>query len=204
MNIIEILAKLVKKWDGPRLCITVAGGGIGLCDLAKIPGSSKIIEEISIPSAENLKSQTKEHAFQNWKHVSLEAIKKYFSLSCQKDFRSFYSGPMQHIVITSALTTFPLYEKASEVDADPSKNHAFIAIGTDAKDVKYYHICIHRLNPEEIEIISSFPYLMQETRIKEDHKITAAVVSLLLNDESLMPKWDTNAGEFCKEMPFTE
>lgn len=189
MTITSTLAKLVNAWHGPKLCMIVTGGGIGLCDVAKIPGSSRIIYNIDVPySAEAqtglmgkyLDMWTDSAA---WKSVSQAAADLYMRASMVRHPRDLF-----HVSVTAALSTMRLNPETQLREGRKGNNHAYVAFS----DGRCYHIKIDKLSEKEVEAIIGFPDMMQTVREREDDKISAAVVSLLLNDPSLMPKWADN------------
>jgi len=131
---------LVKNYAGPKLRLLLTGVGSFASGIIGIPGSSAVIDSISIPySRESVETLLKRHhplalhVLEKASSVSQEMVVALHLCNCV-DAQS-----VRPITITGAITT-TRYRRG--------ENHAFIAFGGQ-EDVEVYHLQLDKLKEEE-------------------------------------------------------
>jgi len=182
----------VQKYNGPQVMFVITGGGMGVVDLVKVMGASKLIHTIHIPYDANeaihfvtqniqlpLTGKAKEVDFKNVKHVSEE----WATLLCEAGLVE-QEETCRVIAITAALTT-NRYRKG--------ENQAWIADGTNADNIKTYHLALSKLSEQDHQ--KFFPGYVDWKRSSEDRQVTDFVFDLLFNttpEEKIEEKYSSN------------
>lgn len=180
-NTIELYKK-IQNYTGPKIVFIVTGGGIGITDLVKTMGASKLIHAIHIPydSDEAIRFVTQNIRLplpegmepldlDNIKHVS-ESWAKHL---CNAGLIEYQHTDCKIVAITAALST-NRYRKG--------ENHAWIAIGTNKANIETHHVQLSKLTEEEHE--KFFPGYVDWKRGAEDREITKFVVDSIFNQAS--------------------
>jgi nicotinic acid mononucleotide adenylyltransferase len=178
-NTIELYKK-IQNYTGPKIVLIVTGGGIGVTDLVKTMGASKLIHAVHIPydSDEAIRFVTQNIRLplpegmepldlDNIKHVS-ESWAKHL---CNAGLIEYQHTDCKIIAITAALSTNK-YRKGD--------NHAWIASGTSKDNIKTHHIKLEKLTEEEHE--KFFPGYVDWKRGSEDRQITKFVIDSIFDN----------------------
>jgi hypothetical protein len=185
----EALIALIERWQGPaKLCMLITGGGMAIIDALKIPRASRVFHSVDVPYSSESQADLLQRGLNlsidpnNWKSVSEDAVKLY-----AEALKNLNHGCLSYVVISAALTSFKIDPETNKKRGRRGVNSAFVVLND-----KSYRIDINKLSDEEIEEFLDRPALMRLQRQIEDNKIAQAVISLMLDDPSLMPNWDEN------------
>lgn len=161
------LNEFVKKYSGPKLAITITGGGVSFAEIASIPGVSNILHSIYIPYSDKaLKKYILQHnLIIETSAVSEKRIYQLFNCSISENPNCL------HIIISAALTT-TRYRKG--------KNHAmiFVAENKTDTDMDFCELELEKLDEPEYDFLIGI-HGLETLRKKEDQQITYKVLELL-------------------------
>lgn len=168
----EYLKSFVKDYNGPQVSVVAAGAGLSLLDVAKIPGSSKVLHSFEAPyateaTAEFIASNYTVEAAHNFtlKCVSPTAAwDMFYALEMQNKKRGHYE--LCNVGITGAVTT-TRYRRGD--------NHAFIAFRKNHL-IEVWHLMLTKL-PEEFHKSGDEDRIIRQ-RIEDDERIGLAAIAL--------------------------
>jgi nicotinamide mononucleotide (NMN) deamidase PncC len=167
---IRLLYNRTKKYEGKKYAIVATGGGMGVLDLARIPGVSKLLHTIYVPySAEETNAFVQENLgddklqeFQAVSNVSQEAVELLCAAAKNK-------WKDCNILVCSAALTSNRYRRGN--------NHAWVAHCCD-ETVVVKHFTLDKIPQEEHERNEDLPLYK---RYAEDLQITEKLLSLIFN-----------------------
>lgn len=173
----EYLNSFVKEYNGPQISVLAAGAGLSILDVAKIPGSSKVLHAFHAPyatdaTAEFIASNSTAEAAHNFtlKCVSqMSAVDLLLSLERMNKKNGHWE--LCNIAITGAVTT-SRYRRGD--------NHAYIAIRRNHV-AEIWHLTLSKLPEEFFKNEASNPDFNNRIirqRIEDDERIS--LVSLAL------------------------
>lgn len=179
MKLEDAIEQFRLNYKGNKIAFLIVGGGYSCLDFRRYPGASAFYhtayepyanEEIVTFLVRNIKDYPAVEDISSLKFCSKEMTENIY-----KAFSNYITEPnITKVVVNSALTTNN-YRRGI--------NRSYIVI----EDKKYY-LTLNKLNEETHNNISKVSRrLIDKVRYKEDEKIGQIVLSLLLNDSSIMP-----------------
>jgi hypothetical protein len=153
--------EVVKEYQGAPIYFVITGAGMGLTDLMKIPGSSKMVGEMIIPygEASSLSFTSGCDALAVTEEKTLRYYEDAKSRACMAEFNT----PV--VIVNGALTT-NRYRRG--------KNHAYIIVNE-----KMYHVEFPQRTEEEWNKINEAGFILGD-RLAQDITVSDIVLSLIM------------------------
>jgi len=174
------LYEKVQNYNGPKLVFIISGGGIGVTDLLKVMGASKLIHTIHIPydSDEVVRFVTQNIRLplpEGMEPIDLDNIKfvseDWAKHLCNAGLIEYSATDCKVFAITAAITT-NRYRKG--------ENHAWIAAATNSENIETYHLELSKLSEQDHE--KMFPGYVDWKRNADDRQITDFVLNLVFQN----------------------
>lgn len=176
------LYEKIQKYNGPKLVFIISGGGIGVTDLVKVMGASKIVHAIQIPydSDEAVRFVTQNIRLplpSGMEPIELENIKfvseDWAKHLCNAGLTEYAGSKCKVFAITAGITT-NRYRKG--------ENHAWIACGTTADNIETHHLQLPKLSEEDHD--KMFPGYVDWKRGSDDRQIADFVLDLVFENKA--------------------
>ncbi len=173
----KLIQNFVKNYNGLPVSFVCAGGGIGLSDILKVPGASKVCNSIELPyselSSKNILYKTAACFPRRGRCPYEEKFGSDFKAVCPHTASEFslyasLNAPIG-IGVTAALTT-NRYRKGD--------NHAYIAISTN-NEIQVFHTKFTKLSEDSYIPYKTSDELFAGIRALEDEIIVIGILEYL-------------------------